>query len=134
MFPPEERKRVLRKHTLRWRPLLALWLPQLIGGLLPALVFLLINLRGGLSFSVPESVIVLMILIPYGVFGFVGLQLHMRAVRRSIRRAMPEFCVKCGYCLVGLKDPRCPECGTPFDPLIPRSQERMEEMFSTRPQ
>ena len=25
-----------------------------------------------------------------------------------------EFCQKCGYCLFGLADPRCPECGTPI--------------------
>ena len=25
-------------------------------------------------------------------------------------------CVKCGYFLIGLQTPRCPECGTPFDP------------------
>jgi len=25
-------------------------------------------------------------------------------------------CARCGYHLKGLADPRCPECGTPFDP------------------
>ena len=25
-------------------------------------------------------------------------------------------CEKCGYFLIGLTTPRCPECGTPFDP------------------
>jgi hypothetical protein len=27
-------------------------------------------------------------------------------------------CGRCGYCLRGLRDPRCPECGTPFDPKL----------------
>lgn len=27
-------------------------------------------------------------------------------------------CSKCGYILEGLKEPRCPECGTPYDPRI----------------
>ena len=27
-----------------------------------------------------------------------------------------EHCEKCGYSLYGLRTPRCPECGTPFDP------------------
>jgi len=25
-------------------------------------------------------------------------------------------CWECGYSLIGLSEPRCPECGTPFDP------------------
>jgi hypothetical protein len=28
----------------------------------------------------------------------------------------PGHCAKCGYNLRGLPEPRCPECGTPFDP------------------
>ncbi len=32
----------------------------------------------------------------------------------------PGFCSKCGYNLTGLRDPRCPECGTPFDPSLLR--------------
>lgn len=27
-------------------------------------------------------------------------------------------CRNCGYMLIGLRDPRCPECGEPFDPRI----------------
>lgn len=29
-----------------------------------------------------------------------------------------RVCKKCGYNLRGLRDPRCPECGTPFDPNL----------------
>ena len=29
-------------------------------------------------------------------------------------------CEKCGYLLIGLEIPRCPECGTPFDPVLLR--------------
>ena len=29
------------------------------------------------------------------------------------------FCLECGYPLDGLPEPRCPECGTPFDPDDP---------------
>ena len=28
----------------------------------------------------------------------------------------PGCCAKCGYYLRGLPEPRCPECGTPFEP------------------
>lgn len=31
-------------------------------------------------------------------------------------RRDPNRCVRCGYLLCGLTEPRCPECGTPFNP------------------
>ena len=37
------------------------------------------------------------------------------------RRRSTSRCVKCGYLLVGLPEPRCPECGTEFDPCAKRS-------------
>ena len=36
--------------------------------------------------------------------------------RTSRRKALVgPLCGKCSYCLRGLSEPRCPECGTPFD-------------------
>lgn len=32
------------------------------------------------------------------------------------KRRKPGQCLKCHYNLVNLPEPRCPECGTPFDP------------------
>jgi len=29
----------------------------------------------------------------------------------------PWQCQTCGYPLIGLPSPRCPECATPFDPM-----------------
>jgi predicted RNase H-like HicB family nuclease len=34
------------------------------------------------------------------------------------REIDPGVCVQCGYSLFGLHEPRCPECGTPFDPKL----------------
>lgn len=31
------------------------------------------------------------------------------------------YCRQCGYALVGLSEPRCPECGTRFDPHDPET-------------
>lgn len=42
--------------------------------------------------------------------------------RRSGRRA-EGFCIRCGYNLTGLVEPRCPECGTP---LLPDQVEAMQ--------
>ena len=36
-------------------------------------------------------------------------------------RPRPGFCSKCAYNLTGLSEPRCPECGTEFDPSNLRS-------------
>ncbi len=42
---------------------------------------------------------------------------------RYARTHRPGVCTKCGYDLRGLPEPRCPECGTPFDPKRLRSSE-----------
>lgn len=42
-----------------------------------------------------------------------GLDLCVGRGRRS--RGEPR-CRRCGYCLIGIVEPRCPECGNPFDP------------------
>ena len=38
----------------------------------------------------------------------------------------PSRCLTCGYVLEGLEEPRCPECGNPFDLADPRT-------YSTKP-
>ena len=48
-----------------------------------------------------------------GVIVVVPYLLHcVRRRRRGLERVQ---CHKCGYNLYGLTEPRCPECGTPFD-------------------
>lgn len=53
---------------------------------------------------------------------FVGLSTGVDAIRGKHRRGGAfvdkPHCLQCGYCLVGLVQPRCPECGTPFDPAL----------------
>lgn len=51
------------------------------------------------------------ILLPCSIAPFWG----ARWARGRIRRAEGK-CVKCAYLLQGLTEPRCPECGTPFNP------------------
>ncbi len=43
-------------------------------------------------------------------FAFLYLPSHRRRKRRNL-----GLCVKCGYNLKGLTEPRCPECNTRFD-------------------
>jgi hypothetical protein len=47
--------------------------------------------------------------------GLLSLLLGVFVVPRRIR---PGHCPACGYELRGLTEPRCPECGTPFDPKL----------------
>ena len=36
----------------------------------------------------------------------------------------PGYCKGCGYCLRGLPEPRCPECGRAFDPAeVPKDSD-----------
>lgn len=65
------------------------------------------------------------VLIRYGVYWFgvmVGMGILCRAAAQARRRALDavdtqsaDRCRKCGYLLYGLPEPRCPECGTPFE-------------------
>jgi len=51
--------------------------------------------------------------VPY-VIGLIAATVAM--ARREPRTERPWECEGCGYLLVGLNEPRCPECGRWFDP------------------
>lgn len=47
--------------------------------------------------------------------GIIFLNIFSVAIRRWYWPIVVDYrCVRCGYLLVGLPEPRCPECGTPF--------------------
>ena len=37
---------------------------------------------------------------------------------KKVRSKYAKRCTKCGYSLKGLTEPRCPECGEPFNPYM----------------
>jgi hypothetical protein len=51
---------------------------------------------------------------------------YRRSIRRSLREQLCAIgvpvCIACGYDLRGQADPRCPECGRPFDPTLLRKE------------
>ena len=52
----------------------------------------------------------------YAVVGVLCGFLHVCFRRTPNARQLQ--CGQCGYSLRGLRDPRCPECGAPFDPSL----------------
>ncbi len=49
-------------------------------------------------------------------------------------RRLEGKCVRCGYMLRGLPEPRCPECGTPFNPAdLEEDRARQESVPGDRP-
>jgi len=50
------------------------------------------------------------------LFGLWPLWCFFRGPLRRARRRAAGCCPPCGYNLTGLIEPRCPECGTEFDP------------------
>lgn len=58
--------------------------------------------------------------VPFMLMGAIYI-LIMAPLSWAIGKALPQVhqfgaCPHCGYLLYGLTDPRCPECGQPFDP------------------
>ena len=48
----------------------------------------------------------------------------IRGPLRLRHRRRKGVCLKCGYNLAGLPEPRCPECATEFDPSTPPPSHR----------
>ncbi len=47
---------------------------------------------------------------------------YRRPIQRCLREELVDrgipICLECGYDIQGQIEPRCPECGTPFDPKL----------------
>jgi hypothetical protein len=60
--------------------------------------------------------------LPFAIMGIVYTVGTLPAVVWSTWHAPttgnPWECARCGYLLYGLREPRCPECGTPFSPSL----------------
>jgi hypothetical protein len=53
------------------------------------------------------------------LMAFIGFRLWISPIRKSLRQSLQAkgipICIPCGYDLRGQLEPRCPECGAPFD-------------------
>jgi hypothetical protein len=43
---------------------------------------------------------------------------------KFVKNSCSGHCLKCGYNLAGLTEPRCPECGTRFAPAVAEPESR----------
>ena len=75
--------------------------------------------------AIPRSLRLIVLACVYACFPVAGVagRIWLRAVyRRSLRLQLQGMdipvCIHCGYDLRGQLDPRCPECGQPFDPAL----------------
>lgn len=102
--------KVRTPFAYRWRAL---------SGFLQALLFLQYVLPARVGFHNP---IVLTAKAVVWVLGYTIVFTSITAAvlwARSIRyQEVARECAQCGYSLRGLRTPRCPECGSPFDPKL----------------
>jgi hypothetical protein len=49
-----------------------------------------------------------------GITAYLADEFACRRMERQLQDPLWPRCVRCGYSLRGLTEPRCPECGTPF--------------------
>jgi len=58
-----------------------------------------------------------------GYYQFSSIRRIRRALRRELLKRGTPVCLYCGYDTRNLPENRCPECGTPFEPVEPREQD-----------
>ena len=54
--------------------------------------------------------------IALGIACTIAAQVRLIFLKNELDDEPRTRCAKCGYLLCGLPEPRCPECGTPFEP------------------
>lgn len=108
--------RLYRQATSGTPPLIALigmWL--LLGPFVLLGVFVAVEFFRAISgvtgvFVHPKALLALPVLGLYAAILYKVTRNYARS-----RRLPPGSCGECGYLLLGLREPRCPECGTPFN-------------------
>lgn len=95
-----------------------------VGTFLATLAFMLAAGMGPTMITSPYVRSLLQSIGPVGTVAFViyhilaaGTVVVVRFWRQVGAPPDPRACTYCGYFLVGLKEPRCPECAKPFDPI-----------------
>ena len=135
---PSDRHAAWRTATqeIRWRYfLLAVPFLSMSFIVVPHLVrLLLVHLRALLNAPHLHSASNVVVFVCNGLNGFVvsGVLVHLfrKRIQRSLRSQLvargTPICVECGYDLRGQLDPRCPECGRPFNGSLMKGQTHLE--------
>ncbi len=115
LFPPQERGRALKRASNSWQHTLSLVPIQLL------IIFAAERLVQILRTTLPLPPWVAYVLVALMMVGLVtwAVSLTTGRIRRELRQQLIDagfaICGPCGYDLRGLTEPRCPECGAPFD-------------------
>lgn len=73
-----------------------------------------IELAGGISAQAGGALNMVRLLVSAAMWAW-GLFVMLRFAKLAKLRLRHDCCINCGYSLVGAVEPRCPECGEPFD-------------------
>lgn len=118
----EQRREVIKEHDRQanrewvfWA--IALTVPLVMYFTIRAAIVTLTNLNRIWA----EWLTVAVILVTWVPFAFATYRRSRQAfIRKKLTELGTPVCRKCGYALVGQTEPRCPECGEPFDPELSR--------------
>ena len=115
LFPPHESDRAFRRAAWNWQTNLSITAMGIVGFVIGLCVPPILHSM------FPLHHLILGLIRHSSLFGFIlwGMWLSRTRIRRKLRQELIDagfaLCGPCGYDLRGLTEPRCPECGAPFD-------------------
>ncbi len=115
LFPPHESDRAFRRAAWNWQTNLSITAMGIVGFVIGLCVPPILHSM------FPLHHLILALIRHSSLFGFIfwGMWLSRTRIRRKLRQELISIgvliCGPCGYDLRGLTEPRCPECGAPFE-------------------
>lgn len=117
-----QRREIVKEHDRRVHREWVFWV---IAFTVPAVMFYTIRSAivtlTNISGSWADRLAIAVIVVTWVPYAFAGYRRSRRAfIRQKLTELGTPVCQKCGYALRGQTEPRCPECGEPFDAALLR--------------